>query len=299
MLCAQPKWGGFPVTDPVPPAGVDLSRPSVARVYDFYLGGDANWPVDREFGQRVLEKFPLLRDVAMANRLFLNRAVRHLARLGVRQFLDIGAGVPTQGNTHQVADEISEDTRVVYVDNEPVAVAHGQLLLDEAGDPNRHAVIQADLRDPDGLWKQAVSTGILDPDEPVALLIIAVLHIQQPGPDGVDVGPRSVARYRELLAPGSYLAITHGTDDGVPAHLVAKLAELKQMYDTSSSSNAVWRTREEIRALFGDFELVEPGMAWTPAWRPEETGPNVTPIEFETPSHAVVWAGVGRKPAEG
>lgn len=285
-----------PKSHPAQPAGVDLTRPSVARVYDFYLGGTANWPVDREFGQRVLTRFPLLRNVAMANRLFLNRVVRHLAKSGIRQFLDIGAGVPTEGNTHQVADEVRPDCRVVYVDNEPVAVAHGELLLDEFGDPRRHAVIQGDLRRPDELWARAVSTGILDPDEPVALLVIAVLHVQQPDEHGRDIGPESVARYRALLPPGSYLAISHITDEGVPPELDGTLVELKQMYDTSSSSDVIWRPRAEIEAMLGDFELVDPGMVWTPQWHPEETGPNAKRIDFETPSHAVIWAGVGRKP---
>lgn len=285
-----------PKSHPAQPAGVDLTRPSVARVYDFYLGGTANWPVDREFGERVLDRFPLMRSAAFANRLFLNRVVRHLAKQGIRQFLDIGAGVPTEGNTHQVADEVAPDSRVVYVDNEPVAVAHGELLLEESGDPRRHVVIHGDLRQPDELWARAVSTGILDPDEPVALLIIAVLHVHQPGPDGEDIGAESVARFRELLPAGSYLAISHSTDDGVPAEISDRLAELKQMYDTSSSSDIILRRRPQIEALFGDFELVDPGMVWTPLWHPEETGPNAKHIDFESPSHAIVWAGVGRKP---
>ncbi|WP_291415502.1 SAM-dependent methyltransferase [Actinophytocola sp.] len=282
-------------SEPIPPKGVDLTRPSVARVYDYYLGGTANWAIDREFGERVLDRFPLVKNIAVANRLFLNRVVRHLAKLGVRQFLDIGAGVPTAGNTHQVADEVAPDTRVVYVDNEPVAVAHGELLLDKEGDPTRHAVIHADLRDPDGLWRDAVATGVLDPEEPVALLIIAVLHVFQPGPDGTDISEQSLARYRELLAPGSYLAISHATDEGTPSELTQRLADLKRMYDTSSSNKVIWRPRAEIDSLFGDFELVEPGTVWSPQWHPEQTGPNATPITFDTPSHAVVWAGVGKK----
>ncbi|HEY0448429.1 SAM-dependent methyltransferase [Actinophytocola sp.] len=284
-----------PKSEPVPPKGVDLTRPSVARVYDFYLGGTANWAIDREFGERVIEKFPLVRNIALANRLFLNRVVRHLTRRGVRQFLDIGAGVPTAGSTHQVADEVAPDTRVVYVDNEPVAVAHGELLLDKEGDPARHAVIHADLRDPDGLWRDAVATGILDPDEPVALLLIAVLHVFQPGPDGTDMSQQALARYRELLPPGSYLAISHVTEEDIPPEPRAGLAGLKRMYDTSSSSKAIWRTKAEIGGMFGDFALIDPGMVWTPQWHPEETGPNARPITFDTPSHAVIWAGVGRK----
>jgi hypothetical protein len=281
--------------DPFPPQGVDLEHPSVARVYDWYLGGTANWAIDREFGERVLSMFPLLRPIAIANRLFLHRAVRHLVGLGVRQFVDVGSGVPTMGNTHQVADEVAPDSRVVYIDHEPVAVAHSQVLLEKSGDPARHAVINADLRSPDRLWQRVVETGVIDLDEPIALLVIAVLHVQQPDADGVDAGPRAMARYRELLPPGSYLAVSHLTDDGVPDDMTDKLVELKKMYDTSSSP-VIWRTHDQIRALLGDFDLVPPGMGWTQSWHPEETGPNSPVIDFERPNEAAIWAGVGRKP---
>jgi hypothetical protein len=282
-------------------AGIDLERPSVARVYDYYLGGTANWAVDREFGDRVLAKFPLVKNMALANRMFLNRAVRHLVRRGVRQFLDIGAGVPTAGNTHQVADEVMAEmnleptARVVYVDNEPVAVAHAELLLDRAGDARRHAVIEADLRDPDELWQRAVETEMLDPAEPIGLLLIAVLHIHQAGPDGADVGPEVVARLRELLPVGSYLAISHATDDGVPPDLGEMLGDLKRMYDTSSSSDVVWRSHADVATLVGDFRPVEPGWTWTSEWHPEETGPGVHSVELPTPAHAIVWCGVAEK----
>lgn len=288
--------------EPVPPACVDINRPSVARVYDYFLDGTANWAIDREFGDRVLARFPLLKQIAVANRLFLNRVVRHLTRIGVRQFLDVGAGVPTRGNTHEVADEAAQsagrdpDARVVYVDNEPIAVAHAEVLLNDVGDMNRHAVIHADLRDPDGLWRQALDTGVLNQDEPIALLLIAVLHVHQPGKDGVtDIGPESVARLRELLPRGSYLAISHISDEGVPLELADRLVELKRMYDASSSSKLIWRTRAEIAALFDGFDLLEPGLTWTPEWHPEETGPSAMPIVFETPSHAIIRSGVGRK----
>lgn len=282
--------------DPVPPPGVDLQHPSVARVYDFYLEGTANWAIDREFGTRVLSSFPLLRPIAKANRLFLHRVVRHLVRHGVRQFVDIGSGVPTMGNTHQVADEVApDDSRVVYVDHEPVAVAHSQVLLEQHGDPARHAAIQGDLREPDALWKKVAETKVVDLSKPVAVLMIAVLHVGQPGPDGRDVGPEAVARYRELLSSGSYLAISHITDEGVPEEVGEKLVELKAMYD-GRSSPVIWRKHAEIRELFGDFELVEPGMGWTTDWHPEETSPMSPVIRFATPNESVIWAGVGRKP---
>jgi O-methyltransferase involved in polyketide biosynthesis len=280
--------------DPFPPQGVDLERPSVARVYDWFLGGTANWAIDRAFGERVLDSFPMARQIAIANRLFLHRAVRHLVSLGVRQFVDIGAGVPTMGNTHQVADDAAADSRVVYVDHEPVAVAHSRVLLEKHGDPARHAAVNADLRNPDRLWQQAIQTGVLDLDEPVALLLIAVLHVQQPDADGTDIGPQAVARCRELLPPGSYLAISHVSDEGAPPVVKRKLDDAKRMYDAASSP-VVWRTYEQLRALFGDFELVDPGLVWTPDWHPEDSSPSTPQIEFETSAEAAIRCGVGRK----
>jgi hypothetical protein len=280
--------------DPAAPPGVDLEHPSVARVYDFYLGGTANWAIDREFGKKVLSRFPLLRPIAKANRLFLHRAVRHLVKQGITQFIDVGSGVPTMGSTHMVADEFTDGARVVYVDNEPVAVAHSQMLLEENGDPNRHAAINADLREPDELWQRVREIEVLDLTKPVALLLVAVLHVQQPGPDGVDAGPAAVARFRQLLTPGSYLAVSHITDEGVPADMDEKLVGLKQMYD-SRSSPVIWRTHEEITALFGDFELLSPGLTWTTLWHPEETSPTAPVITFATPNESVIVAGVGRK----
>lgn len=289
-------------SDSVPPMGVNLDRPSVARVYDYYLGGTANWAIDRKFGDQVLEKIPLIKDIALANRQFLNRAVRYLVRQGVRQFLDIGAGVPTAGNTHQIADELATeeggpaDARVVYVDNEPVAVAHAEALLDREGDDRRHAVIEADLRAPDDLWRKALETELLDTSEPIALLLIAVLHVQQPDHTGRDIGPDAVARLRTLLPAGSYLAISHATDDGVPPELARKMADMKALYDGSSSSRVVWRQREDVEALLGTFEVVEPGWSWTGEWHPEQSSPSAPDITFPAANYAIVWAGVGKKP---
>jgi hypothetical protein len=280
--------------EPAAPPGVDLEHPSVARIYDYYLGGTTNWAIDREFGKKVLARFPLVRQAAQSNRLFLHRAVRHLVRLGVRQFIDIGSGVPTMGSAHQIADELCDDARVVYVDYEPVAVAHSQMLLDEKGDSGRHAVINADLREPDDLWQRVREIEVLDLAKPVAVLVIAVLHVQQPGPDGTDAGPSALARIRHLMPPGSYLALSHATAEGVPPEMDAQLVELKELYD-SRSSPVIWRTRDEITELFGDFELIEPGVTWTPLWHPEETSPTAPKVSFATPSEAIAYAGVGRK----
>ncbi|GAA3362935.1 SAM-dependent methyltransferase [Saccharopolyspora gregorii] len=284
--------------DPYPPQTADLTKPSVARVYDWYLGGNANWAIDRAFGRSVIDKYPLLRPIAVSNRLFLHRAVRRLVAHGVHQFIDIGSGVPTMGNTHSVAEEIEPDSRVVYIDNEPVAVAHSKVLLDKHGDPKRHAAVNADLRNPDKLWQRALETGVLDLEKPIAVLLIAVLHVQQFGTDGTDISEQVVARYRELVPPGSYLAISHITDDGVLPEMEDKLAGIKAMYDRSSSP-VIWRPRKDIEGLLGDFELMEPGMAWTSEWHPEDRSPNHTKdLGFEHPEQSGIWAGVGRKPLQ-
>jgi SAM-dependent methyltransferase len=282
--------------EPFPPQGADLRRPSVARVYDYYLGGKDNWAIDREFGERVLEKAPMCRDVARSNRQFLFRVVRHLMRLGVRQFIDVGAGLPTMRPTHEVADEVEPGgSRVVYVDYEPVAVAESQVLLAERGDPRRHAAVNGDLRAPRRLWEQIADLGVIDFDRPVALLIIAVLHVHQPDEHGQDIGARVVAEYRDLLRSGSYLAISHTTADGVPASRREQLLALKRLYDQGSSPLTL-RSRREIRDLFGDFDLVEPGLAWVPSWHPEYDDPLAAPISFATPMDSVLYAGLGRKP---
>lgn len=280
-------------SEPVVPV-CDLDRPNVARVDNYYLGGNQNWAIDREFGKTVLNHFPQMRSIAMANRLFAGRAVRYLARHGITQFVDVGSGMPSIATTHEIANEIDSRSRVVYLDNEPVAVAHSQLLLERCGDPARHAAVNADLRRPDELWERIDDAGVLDLDAPLALVITAVLHMRQPGPDGVDVGAQAVARCRELLPAGSFLVISHLTDDGVPEHSRNQLATLKKLYDTQSSP-LILRSSAEVRALFGDFDLVAPGLAWTPEWHPEQTTRTVPTIEFDTPGESVSRAGVGKK----
>jgi hypothetical protein len=280
--------------DPYPPQGVDLSKPSVARVYDYFLGGTANWAIDREFGDKIIANFPLIRSAAMANRLFLHRAVRYLAKRGIRQFVDIGSGVPTMGHVHAIADEVSPDCRVVYVDYEPVAVAHSQVLLERHGDLTRHAAIQGDLRDPDGLWEKVAATGKIDFDQPVALLIISVLHFAQLDATGTDIGPDLLRRYRELLSSGSYLAMSHGCVDRAAPDVAIKMIEMRDSY-IRAGNPVIWRTQDEVRELFGDLELVEPGVVWMAAWHPEESGANAPVVEFVTPNEAAALGGIGRK----
>ncbi|WP_083661506.1 SAM-dependent methyltransferase [Actinophytocola xanthii] len=288
--------------DGVPPAELELGRPAAPRVHDRWLGGSSNWSIDRELADRMVDDYPSLPDIALASRVFNNRAVRHLYRLGVRQFVDIGSGEPIPGCTHEVVDEFAAaegrapDARVVYVDRDAIVVAHTEVLLDRQGDQRRHAVVNADLRDPDGLWAAVLDTEQIDLDKPVALLLFAVLHHHQPGPDGDDVSARSVARFRELLPPGSFLALSHVTSEGVPAEVAAQLVTLARSFEEESASNVVTRGRTEISALLDGFELLEPGWAWGPDWHPEETGPGVRPISLPTPGYSLLWAAVGRVP---
>lgn len=282
--------------DPFLPQGVDLDKPSVARVYDYYLGGHTNWAIDREFGDKILTIFPQARPIAQANRQFLVRVIHHLMRRGVRQFIDLGAGVPTMDHIHTIADTIDHGSaKVVYCDNEPVAVAHSQILLEEQGDPHRHIAINADFRASHRLWRQITETGLLDFDEPIAMLMIAVLHVKQPDEHGRDIGDQITAHYRELLPPGSYLAISHATDEGIPTNTANKLTQLKSMYDTSNNS-VIWRSHAQIADLFGNFDLLDPGLTWAPSWHPDETDTNHQYISFDHPNESILYAGVGRKP---
>lgn len=274
------------------PPRVDLYNPSVARVYDFLLGGSAYWAIDRSFARRMLEKFPEFQDIAKANRTLVDRVVRHLAGRGVRQFVDIGSGALSSGNTHQIANEVAPDTKVVYVDNDPVAVAHAEILLDQEGDPDRHVVINADLRDPDALWQQVSNTCVLDEDEPLAVLMFSVLHSLPPKSDDQDSAARLMARYRELVPGESYLGISHLTCEGAPAELPEKLTVLQHLCDDWPTGKAYCRPRAAIDALLGDFRLIDPGMVWAPEWHPEESK---SEVHFAEPSHSVLWAGVGQK----
>ena len=274
-------------------SGVDLQHPSIARVYDFLLDGSTYWAVDKSFGKRLLDQFPEFQDIIRANRRFVYRVVRHLARKeGVHQFLDIGSGVLSRGNTHQIADEAAPGTKVVYVDNEPVTVAHAELLLDEEGDPDRHAVVKADLREPQDLWERAFATRVLNRREPVAVLMFSVLHTLRPEPGDRDPAARLMASYRDLLPEGSYLGVSHVTTEDLPAELPAKLDGLRQLYKDRLNTGAYCRSHDAINALLGDFEVLSPGMVWIPQWHPEESAPDVS---FPTPNHSGIWAGVGRK----
>lgn len=250
--------GGSNVERPTwAPAEVDLDRPNAARMYDFYLGGSHNFAVDRKLATTVLDIWPDMPRAAQANRAFLRRAVRFLMAQGVRQFLDIGSGIPTVGNVHEIAQDLDPATRVVYVDTDPVAVTHSAAIL--AGRTGT-SVLQADGTKPEPLLDEIAAAGLLDLDRPVGLLMFAVLHFV---PDDGD--PRGiVARYADRLAPGSWLALSHGTVDDAP-----NVEAMVTLYRSTPTPLRA-RSRDEVAALLTDVDLVEPGVAFAPLWRPAE-----------------------------
>ncbi|OLT41369.1 methyltransferase [Saccharomonospora sp. CUA-673] len=273
------------------PEGVDLERPNPARIYDWFLGGTNNWAIDREFGAKAVETFPLVRTMARVGREFLGRGVQHLANEGITQFLDLGSGVPTVGNVHEIADSVNPDSRCVYVDNEPVAVAHSRVLLERDGDPTRHAVVQADLLDVDKVWDAALESGVLDRTKPIGLIAVNVLYFFGPEQD-----PHGVIRnYMDRLPSGSYLLTSHLTFDGVPDEGQDKREEIKEQYKRSSSSLHM-RTREEFEQFFEGLEIVEPGITWTPEWRPELRESPASEEFRDNPAMASGFVGLGRKP---
>ncbi|GGT13313.1 SAM-dependent methyltransferase [Streptomyces purpureus] len=262
------------------PPGIDLSVPSVSRMYDYYLGGSHNFEVDREAARRAMEFMPGLPKIMQANRAFMRRAVRHAVDEGITQFLDIGSGIPTFGNVHEVAQAASPDARVVYVDHDPVAVAHSQAVL--AGN-DRATVVAADLRKPLDILTDPKTTGLLDFDRPVALLLVAVLHFLE----DADEPGRAVAELRDALAPGSLLILSHASFEGIP--LPEEQAGGTVGVYRSIRNPLVMRSRAEVTAFFDGFDIVEPGLVSMPHWRPEG------PADQEDPYAFSGFAGVGRK----
>lgn len=262
------------------PQGIDLSRPSVSRIYDYYLGGSHNFEVDREAARKAIDVFPGLPKIMQANRAFMRRAVRYAVSQGVTQFLDIGSGIPTFGNVHEVALETDPTCRVVYVDNDPVAVAHSRAVLE--GTPGA-TVLAADFRSPRDILESEQVKRELDLDKPVALLLVALLHFI-----GDDTEPdKSIAAFRDALPSGSLLTLTHASTEGGPR----TTDEGKHVQSVYSKTNAqlVLRSRAQVERFFEGFELVEPGLVSMPNWRPD------SPVDQEDPVVFTGFAGVGRK----
>ncbi|GAA1933322.1 SAM-dependent methyltransferase [Streptomyces sodiiphilus] len=262
------------------PHGIDLSVPSVSRMYDYYLGGSHNFEVDRAAARQAIAAFPGLPKIMQTNRAFMRRAVRFALGEGVTQFLDIGSGIPTFGNVHEVAQAASDEARVVYVDNDPVAVAHSRAVLE--GD-ERTAVLAADFRSPRQIVEAPETRGLLDFDRPVALLLVALLHFIEDKDDPWG----SLAVLRDALPAGSLLVINHASVDGgtVPAERGENVSSVYR----NAGSNLIMRSRAEVERFFDDFRLVEPGLVAAPNWRPDGPVGQEDPVVFNG------LAGVGRK----
>ncbi|MGI5162114.1 SAM-dependent methyltransferase [Microbispora sp. CA-102843] len=242
---------------------IDTSRPSVSRVYDFMLGGKDNFAVDRHVAEAALRIAPDAPAAAKSNRDFLRRVVRHLAaEAGIRQFLDIGSGLPTQGNVHEVAQQIAPEARVVYVDNDPIVLVHGRALLARNGSTT---VIEADIRDPEAILGHPAVTALIDFDQPVALLLFGILHHLNDHEE-----PEAIAaRLRAALPSGSYLALSHFHNPGPGMPEVSAQADSAEKLFNEHLGTGRWRTHDEIMTFFGDLPLLEPGLVPLPEWRPD------------------------------
>ncbi|MFI9649752.1 SAM-dependent methyltransferase [Streptomyces sp. NPDC052040] len=236
---------------------IDTSRPHPARMYDWYLGGKDNYPVDEELGRQMLALEPRVPVMARVNRAFMHRATRFLAHRGVRQFLDIGTGIPTEPNLHQVAQEIAPDTRVVYCDNDPIVLAHAAALL-RSTPAGATEYLQADVRDPDAIIEGARE--ILDFDRPIALSLVALLHFVT----DEDGAHELVGRLLSELPSGSHLMMTHATADFTPHESAVAVERLR-----TAGVTLALRSREEFARFFDGLDLVEPGVEIVHQWHPE------------------------------
>jgi hypothetical protein len=244
--------------EPRVPDGVDVTRPSIARIYDYLLYGKDNFAVDRAAAEKLMESRLDPRRLSLANRAFLVRAVGFLARQGIAQYLDLGSGLPTSPSVHEVARDTIPSARVVYVDHDPIVVAHNDALL-----ATRDGVItvRADVRDPDAVLSDKALSDCIDFGRPVGVLLLSVLHFISHEEDAAAI----VAKFRERMAPGSYLAVSVGTRDGADPEM---LAEATETY-AGARMPFTLRSRAQIMELFDGFDLVEPGLVSLPEWRPE------------------------------
>jgi SAM-dependent methyltransferase len=268
----RPEWA---------PDIIDLETPSAARMYDYYLGGSHNFAADRELAERALKAWPETPYMCRANRAFLRRAVTFLAERGVDQFLDLGSGIPTSGNVHEIAEAVLPEARTVYVDCDAVAYAHGRALL--AGNP-RASYVQADLRDPEAVLSSPEVTRMLDLSRPVAVLMLMTLHFVPDDDDPAGI----VAEYREAVAPGSYFVFSHGTNEYRPADT----GGITKVY-TQASHGIVPRDRAQIRDLATGWELLEPGLTDVILWRPEPAELEDDPLGGDVSRYST-FAAVGR-----
>lgn len=259
------------------PDGVDVTQPSSARVYDYFLGGAHNFAVDRALADQISTMTPHVGETMRAGRAFLRRSVKFLISQGIRQFLDIGSGIPTVGNVHEIAQQAAPESRVIYVDVDPIAVAHSRAIL-EGND--RAAVLQADVRESERILADAQRSALIDFDQPTAILLAGVIHFV---PDADDPA-RHVATLRRALVPGGYLVLSHATMDEQPPEVVRA-----QQLSQRTGTEIALRGRREIESYFDGLTLVEPGLVFLPAWRPDPGD------VVDRPERFGAYGGVGRK----
>jgi S-adenosyl methyltransferase len=269
------------------PAEVDTQRPSAARVWDYFLGGAHNFAVDRQVADEAIKFKPDMPDLARAVRGFLRSSVRLMVNSGIDQLIDIGSGIPTVGNVHEVAQKLNPNVRVVYVDHDPVAHAHSLTIL--AGD-DRIVPVQGDLRDPDSILAAPALRETIDFARPVGLLLVGVLHFVFDEYDPVGI----LRRLRDAVVPGSYLAIQHATYDSQPE----ATRQMLQYWNSQSPESMRWRTKEQIAAFFGDWSLIEPGIVFLPLW-PTDTNEHGDEQVDEHPERFASYAAVARKDPPG
>ncbi|MEU0197970.1 SAM-dependent methyltransferase [Streptomyces sp. NPDC006240] len=273
------------MTDAGTSAGhIDTGKPHSARMYDYYLGGKDNYPVDAEAAEQVISLFPAAREMARTNRLFMHRASRLLAERGVRQFLDIGTGIPTEPNLHQIVQAVAPQARVVYADNDPIVLRHAQALLHSAPE-GKTAYVHGDVREPGEIIAAARET--LDFTQPIALSLVALLHLI-----GDEDQPRRIVReLLETLPSGSYLTLSHATGDFDPE----TWERVVEVYRKGGTAAQV-RSRAEFTEFFTGLELVEPGVVLAARWHPElgegREGDGQDGQDEEMP----LYVAVGRKP---
>lgn len=265
---------------------IDTSRPHPARVYDWWLGGKDNYPVDEELARRILAADDTAVRGARANRRFMHRATRTAAEAGIRQFLDIGTGIPTEPNLHQVAQSVVPDARVVYADNDPLVLKYAERLM-RSTQQGRTAYVQADVNDPDTLLNSPEVAEILDFDQPIALSLNALLHFVTDDQDPYGLVERLVS----VLPSGSALAISHVTADFDPE----PWAKVTAIYEEAGTPVKV-RSRDEVARFFTGLDLLEPGIAVGHRWRPAPATEELSEAEAPTDAEVSLWTGVGIKP---
>lgn len=266
---------------------------TAARMYDYYLGGIHNFPADREAADAIIAMFPRTRLAAQVNRAFLRRTVKYLCEIGVRQFLDIGSGVPTEGNVHEIAQAVDPTARVVYVDIDPVAVSESQEMLEG----NEYATaVQGDARDARKILEQPQVRKHLDFDQPIAVLLVAVMHFINDDTEARDL----VRQLVDGVPPGSYLVMSHLIDETKKDFEKAQdLDRVHDVYSRRTATNLRMRTRAQLAEFFEGLEMVDPGIAWVWDWRPAPDDPaaDIDRAEYDTATGGIA-GGVGKRPAQ-